>query len=1506
MSTASSLIRLFVSSTFSDFVLEREVLQQDVFPRLRTLCESEGCRFQPVDLRWGVSEEAANEKRTLAICLEEIVRCQRISPDLNLLILLGERYGSCFLPERIPSLQFARLMPHLSPTEREQAGTAYAEDRNAAPAEYVLLPARSAETVPAQRLITQRAEESLRAALAQAAGAAGFSPEEILPYTASATHLEIQRGLLDTMCDPSATIAIFRTQPTAPNESRDVEHIEPNPERQAQLQALKIAVERRLGGRIWRYPSMGESFERHVDQAHRRASALAEQFYALLEPRIREALLLRKSATSERDVIAEVNQRFAETHTSVVIGRESALRAVTDYVAGATTLPLIVTGPLGVGKSTLLAQAVKQVTSAHPNSVIVTRYVGITPGTTTLSELLSGVRSEVAVRYGQPSPEPIGDLSQLVAIFASELGTWEIPAERPLIVFLDALDQLGSRQQRVDWLPLTLAPNIHAIVSIAAGRDELANLHTRLPDEQFLFLDWLTREEGREVLRTWLSAEGRRLTPEQETVILNGFASEGPKHGGGTPLYLRLASEQARTWRSFDANQLLPSTVSALVQSYFADLERSARHGPELVAYAMGGLAAARHGLAEDELLDLLARNEAIREGLHRLSPNAPLIDAAQPLPFALWARLAADLERYLADREADGVLLLTFYHRQVLEEAERRYLDGTNRATRHRELATYFGGQPYQLDAGTSAIWNRRKLAELAYHEAKAGPIARSDLETTLTDGRFLLGKVTIEGVTSVLDELAFASDDDGVARIALAMRAGALALTNEPQELSNQIRGRVGHVGKLHDLPQRTPPRLDLRSRSLDADPALLHILQGHTSEVTACAISSDGRFALTGAADGTLRLWDTNTGETVRMMQGSRQPIVACALSADGALALFSAGSLTLHLWNAASGERLHALYGHGDKVTDCALSADGRRALSSSWDRTLRVWDTVNGDTLRVLIGHKSRVANCALSADGRVALSTATNGSVRLWDVESGRTLHTRRELADIGGCALSADGRVATYFYGNPFQGSAVSAYGMRTALRMALLTAIHGEPLAGAMLMTNAGARAKLCVWDTATGRIRSNLRSYGALNACALNEVGRMILTASGSPYFSVGAAMGQLGPLQSLKSSSGDFDDFEGATLRLRDADSGRTLRVMKGHKGAIADCALSATGELAVSIAAEEAPFVVAAGEQKAPRVWNTATRITLPEQDKHGSIVTRCALSVDGKIALTASIDRTLRVWDTRSGQTAQILRGHAGPVLGCALSADGRMALSASRDGTVRLWNTGTGDTLQTHRFDFPGNDEFIYRCSLSDNGHLAFSPRMASVQVWDLTSGRTLLQFQPSSRPAATLVSHVGLIQGRYALSGNGERAFAVSEDGWLRIWDTATGKMLGTLVGQAENMAECSASVSGERIALAAVDQPTIWVWNTTNSEPVYTLQGHTAEVVACAISADGRKALSASHDRTLRVWNLDYGRESAVWSHDVILFSCALSADGRTAMTGDVDGGVHFFDVVDGAET
>jgi tetratricopeptide (TPR) repeat protein len=94
-------IRVFVSSTFRDLQDERDVLVKTIFPQLRTLCESRGVTWGEVDLRWGVTDEAAADGRVLGICLDEIDRCRPY-----FIGLLGRRYG--WVPESLSDVLVRR------------------------------------------------------------------------------------------------------------------------------------------------------------------------------------------------------------------------------------------------------------------------------------------------------------------------------------------------------------------------------------------------------------------------------------------------------------------------------------------------------------------------------------------------------------------------------------------------------------------------------------------------------------------------------------------------------------------------------------------------------------------------------------------------------------------------------------------------------------------------------------------------------------------------------------------------------------------------------------------------------------------------------------------------------------------------------------------------------------------------------------------------------------------------------------------------------------------------------------------------------------------------------------------------------------------------------------------------------------------------------------------------------------------------------------------------------
>ena len=75
-SATSRQIRVFLSSTFRDFMEERDLLVKRVFPELRRKARERGVELVEVDLRWGITEEESRQGKVLPICLAEINRCR--------------------------------------------------------------------------------------------------------------------------------------------------------------------------------------------------------------------------------------------------------------------------------------------------------------------------------------------------------------------------------------------------------------------------------------------------------------------------------------------------------------------------------------------------------------------------------------------------------------------------------------------------------------------------------------------------------------------------------------------------------------------------------------------------------------------------------------------------------------------------------------------------------------------------------------------------------------------------------------------------------------------------------------------------------------------------------------------------------------------------------------------------------------------------------------------------------------------------------------------------------------------------------------------------------------------------------------------------------------------------------------------------------------------------------------------------------------------------------------
>lgn len=732
MTQATRTFRIFVSSTFADLTEERNALQRDVFPKLRQLCMEHGARFQVVDLRWGVRDEAGLDQRTMAICLDEIRRCRETSPRPNFLVLLGDRYGWQPVPAEISAAELEEIARRVSdPEHRALLQQWYRRDDNAVPPAYCLRPRTAELAAFADYAAWESVERTLRAILLRATADMPLSDPERLEYGASATEQEIAHGALRSDDAREHVFCFFRAIRGLPRDGSAGAFLDPDADAGARLDRLKDTLRSRLPGNVHDYQAAWTGRGITTDHVAQLCDDVRERLSRVILDEIR-----RLEQVDALDKEIDDHRRFARDRARHFVGRARPLGAIAAYAAASPRHPLVVHGASGSGKSALLACALESI-----QAETVVRFIGATPGSSDVRTLLETLCREVSRRHGADEATVPSDYKDLVEELPKRLAL--ATAQRPLVVVLDAVDQLSDadRARSLQWLPAELPEHARVVVSTLPG-ECLTALERKLPAAALVELEPMSPGEGSELLDLWLAGAGRRLGDAQRAEVLGKFAANG------LPLYLKLAFEEARSWRSYDRVPSLPHDVPGLIRHLFARLSSDANHGAMLVSRSLAYLAAARHGLTEGELIDVLsADDEVFRDFMARARHEPP----EKRLPVVVWSRLYFDLEPYLTERSGDGTALLAFYHRQLLEVATADYLVGDTGRARHAQLARYFAGQ--QLFEQQAP--NLRKLSELPFQQTE-GELWES-LHGTLTDFDFLQAKCTHVAVSGSDDRRVY-----------------------------------------------------------------------------------------------------------------------------------------------------------------------------------------------------------------------------------------------------------------------------------------------------------------------------------------------------------------------------------------------------------------------------------------------------------------------------------------------------------------------------------------------------------------------------------------------------------------------------------------------------------------------------------------------------------------------------------------------------------------------------
>eukprot|EP01138_Halocafeteria_seosinensis_P010237 gb/GECG01010455.1/.p1 GENE.gb/GECG01010455.1/~~gb/GECG01010455.1/.p1 ORF type:complete len:2817 (+),score=410.58 gb/GECG01010455.1/:1-8451(+) len=1444
-------VRVFISSTFNDMHGERDALTRVVFPALNNKAKSRRVRVVPVDLRWGLTSEDTSDSGLGALehCLLEIDNSRPF-----FVVLRGERYGWIPPNYRVSDRPQFDWIKHFEPGHSITAVEIY--------------------------------HGFLRKP---------FTPVHALCYERDSAFID------DVPTEKERKIFAF----DYPN----------NPEVKERRDKLINDIRNHQYAKSRSYPAQYGG----MDEEGKALVTGLEEFERMIMEDLWEAIKQEfpppPPPPSELALERSYHNHFVEERSRQFIGRKALMNEL-EQVANSSfntdSLPFIVVGAPGSGKTSLVTSFAKYFGELHPRVFVLVHVVSASPTSTDIRETLLRLCRELVARFEIEDLNTDSDDYQTVkenfALLLERAGHAAMNAKTHILLVLDAINQFNPfyGAHTMDWLPAYMPAGVRAILSTTPDAQCLTALQKRDPKPPQLDVPPLEFSERCDIVRNALAEYRKKLLPTQMNLLMEKSESHKPLYlltvceelrlqaqygveGSGVdrkikqlpgeiPTLLDVVLERVErdlsTWAQSTSTEITPAH-SVFSPDTGEDMTSQLDNGHLIVRDALTLLECSRHGLRENELLELLAP------------------PGKSQLPPVVWARLYRSLELYLRPLGEEDEGMLGFFHQQMMIAVRRRYLQDNRRAEAEvcGRLTEYFFNKADPTGDGQWLGDQKRYFLDLVYYQLRA--LDLSGLRRTLGDLLFIQRRAE-QGVGSMehlLRDYYDAQEELRTLRYSLLrekLKEEQGASPKEEEDFSAARSSLLQWIGEFlvfvssHHSTLTSYPKLTFQyalnqpdsstpfqtaeklvKDECDAILEQLHAKENDYRELTT-KVSNGAQENDSGESDAEASKKETKNPSAPkqggvelkqkldhicdnaqtqliprRFLEWSNKPQrnrmvadfagynyeVSCiSLNPDSSLIAIGFKSGTIQIIDADIGEMIRELStgGHSAGVTCLAFSSDGLRLISGSYDTNAVVWDALTGSLLSTLVDHSGTITSVAwLESDtrGRRSRTVATAGLdsvIRVWEE------------------------KIQTDTYGFGGGGEDETRYEI---------------------------------IWD------QSWLQS--PIMAMKYNQASKCL---------AAGHADGQV-----------QLWDAHAPNLGLIQISQFTAHRYMQ----AVSTISLSPDGSLLATGSLDQTVKLWEKRMMDTDAIWKP-----MELQGKgHNGAITCLDFSPDGHKLVTASLDKKLLLWDVTTGKEIVALNGHADAVYSAEFTHSGDRVVSGSYDKTVKTWDVEGVDDYgvvpPVKRADHQGN------ALKSPSTRRSFVPRRRrlgrrSSQSRDLPPLST--KSSTENTPSSTRSSNVF-----FRDSSDTESPLAQSRFGSTS--ELLNANDLGIPSGaHAERVTAATVNYGGTFAATGSTDK-TMKIWDLEKVHEKVVLVGHNSSITALAFIGEDEYLVSGDGGGNIMVWDGNtFDHQRTIHAHSNVAVTsmtwCDLRGRGTDKYSGDLlvitgaaDGTIKVFVARDG---